>query len=166
MCATTFPPIGLVGSPKKTSGEAITWLVAIAAQSYVSAIRTNKWTKWFSFCCLTDSVPLPRYSARNNPTAESATTNLTLCSSIIAPASSRINVWCALLYARATIILSRTFSGSMSWAWAIVTILSGLKVPSVSIYKTPPSSPPSSLLFWTITDIVWANCVLPQPNSP
>ena len=54
----------------------------------------------------------------------------------------------------------------MPWAFAIETILSGLNVFSVSIYRTPPSSPPSSLDFWTITDMVWANCVLPHPNSP
>src|SRR5438445_8982684 len=36
-CATTFPPIGLVGSPKNESGDDITWFVAIDAILYVSA---------------------------------------------------------------------------------------------------------------------------------
>jgi len=40
--STTLPPIGRVGSPKNTSGDAITWFVANAAQLYDSAILTSK----------------------------------------------------------------------------------------------------------------------------
>ena len=164
--ATTLPPIGRVGSPKNTSGDAITWFVANAAQLYVSAILTSKWTNLFNLCWRTESVPLPRYSALNRPTAESTISNFMLFSRIIWLASSKINVWCALLYARATIILSRAFSGSIPCAFAMDTILSGLNVFSVSIYSTVPSNPPSSFGFWTVTHIVWQNCVLPDPNSP
>ena len=166
MWATTFPPTGRVGSPKNVSGDDITWLVARAATLYVSAIRTNKWTNLFNFCCLSANVPRPKYSDLNKPTAESATSNFTLFSWIIVLASSRMSVWCALLYALATVILSRTFSGSIPCAFAIVTILSGLNVFSLSIYNTPPPNPPSSTDFWTVTHIVWQNCVFPQPNSP
>ncbi len=87
-----MPPIGRVGSPKNVSGDDITWFVAIAAQLYVSAIRTNKWTNLFSFCCLSANVPRPKYSDLNKPTAESAITNFMLFSWIIALDSSRISV--------------------------------------------------------------------------
>ena len=133
---------------------------------YVSASLTNKWTNLFSFCWRVARVPLPRYSALKRPTAESDITSLILFSLIIPLASSSIKNWCELLYARATIILSSTFSGSIPLAFAIDTILSGLKVFSLSMYNTPPSNPPSSLDFCTCTHIVWQNCVLPQPNSP
>lgn len=49
---------------------------------------------------------------------------------------------------------------------ATASNLSGLNVPSVSIYKHFPSAPPKLIGNWHVTAIVWHNWDLPVRNSP
>src|SRR5690606_9041437 len=63
VCPTMFPPMGLVGSPKKTAGFESTWLVTRPTALFSSASLKRSWRCRFSFCCRAARVPRPAYSA-------------------------------------------------------------------------------------------------------
>jgi hypothetical protein len=59
-----------------------------------------------------------------------------------------------------------TSSESSTLALAIWSILSGLKVPSVSIRMVPLPKPPSCTGLCAMAQSVWHICDLPEPNAP
>ena len=79
---------------------------------------------------------------------------------------SAINIWWEELNALAMWIFLKTSSWSSPNASAICSILSGLKVFSVSMNTHSPSKPPFSLGNWTVTANSCEIWLLPDPNSP
>ncbi|OPZ44017.1 MAG: hypothetical protein BWY93_00809 [Euryarchaeota archaeon ADurb.BinA087] len=85
-----FPPMGLVGSPKKTAGFESTWLVTRPTALFSSASLKRSWRCRFSFCCRAARVPRPAYSALKCEVSESMIKSLTgLSESLSSAARSR-----------------------------------------------------------------------------
>lgn len=117
-------------------------------------------------CCRSDNSPRPVKSFLKQAIMESMIRRECGLSIIIAAAKFRSEIKCSTVYPRAYLIFSRVYSPSSPYLSAILIILSGRNVPSVSIYMTFPLPPPFSLGSWVVTQRVWASWVFPVLNSP
>ncbi len=164
--ATMCPPTGWTASPKKTSGFAMTWLVTTATALKARARRISLCMCLLSFCCLSASISLPRYSLLKWAVRESMTMRRTLLSFMILSAFSRRNIWWSEVYASAKTIFLTTSSGFSPMCCDIWMMRSVLKVFSVSMYSAAAFSPPRSVGSWMLTHIWWQSWLFPLPYSP
>ena len=125
--------------------------MATALKARASLI--NRCMCLLSFCCLSASISLPKYSLRKWAVMESMTMRRTLFSLIILSAFSRRNIWWSEVYASAKRIFLTTSSGFRPMCCAIWKMRSVLNVFSVSMYSAAPFSPPFSVGSWALTHI-------------
>mmetsp|Transcript_8083 Transcript_8083/g.18083 ORF Transcript_8083/g.18083 Transcript_8083/m.18083 type:complete len:207 (+) Transcript_8083:451-1071(+) len=130
-----LPPTALAGSD-------ITWFVMTTAIWCSSAVCFRSLRSTLIRCCLSASSPRPLYSTRKGAISESITSTRNGCSTSISAAPLSASSTLSGLYARQHSTFSMMNFGSNPNRVAMGSILSGRKLPSVSMKSALPSAPP------------------------